>query len=353
MLSPQSSSSAALVNRRAPDYQARMAGTQKHRIFAVVLLACSPWFSRVASAQAAPANASQLSFAWAAPEGCASEQNVRARVDRILGTHATPHENVDARVRVVTDGSTYHAEIELNSAGQSSSRRVDDSSCDALADAVALIVALAVDPEAVAPKKEAPPPPAPVSPPSPSPSPPATIANRAENEPVQRHPIFVGGSILLDTATLAALAVGAEFVVGYNPKHVALEISGSWLAAQDARLAAGSTEGASEHALGIGARGCWEIFDSAFTIGPCGGAELTGIFADGFGSTQTSEASAALFRALLGGRAKLQFSRFALRLGAEAAIPFSRPSFVIDNAGTIQHISPATFRTTFGAELHF
>ncbi|MEO8875533.1 MAG: hypothetical protein ABI461_08100 [Polyangiaceae bacterium] len=345
-----------------------MAAQQKRRTSIALLLASAPFFSSAlccalacvvsrdarADDAAAASSRPQLTFAWSAPEGCEGERDVRARVDRILGTHATPHENVDAKVRVVTEGGTYRAEIELNSAGSSSSRRVDDASCSALADAVALIVALAVDPEAAAPKTDPTPPPPPAKPEPPKPTPPVSgkIADAAP-EHVTRRPFYFGASVLLDTATLASLAGGAELVAGYNPPHMALELSGTWLAGQDAHLSSVPTEGASEHALGIGARACWEIIDSAFTLGPCGGAELTGIFADGFGSTTPSEASAGLVRALLGGRAKLQFSRFALRLAAEAAIPFTRPSFVIDNGGLVQKISPASFRTTFGAEIHF
>ena len=287
-----------------------------------------------------------LTFTWSAPPQCGSEPDVRARVDRILGAHAAPHENVDARAVVSKDGETFRAEIQLFSAGQTSTRQVADSSCNALADAVALIVALTVNPEAVAEKKE-------TEEKKPAP-PPEKKPAAALSESAPRRPIYLGASFLLDTATLASLAVGAEFAVGYNPHHAAFELSGTWLAAQDARLAPASTQGASELALGSGARGCWEIFDAAFDVGPCGGAELAGIFASGFGATQTIDtSSAALFRALVGARAKLRFSRFALRLAAEAAIPFTRPSFVIDNAGTVQHISPATLRTTFGAEIHF
>jgi hypothetical protein len=287
-----------------------------------------------------------LTFAWTAPPECSSEPDVRARVDRILGARSAPHENVDARAVVSKDGEMFRAEIQLFSAGQTSTRHVDDTSCNALADAVALIVALTVNPEAVAEKKETEEK-KPIPPPEKKPDEPAS-----EKEP--RRPIYFGAGVLLDTATLAALAVGAEIVAGYNPHHAAFELSGTWLAAQDARLTPASSQGASEFALGAGARGCWEIFAAAFDVGPCGGAELGGIFANGFGATQdTGASSVALFRALLGARAKLRFSRFALRLAAEAAIPFTRPSFVIDNAGTVQHVSPATLRTTFGAEIHF
>src|SRR5450432_243968 len=116
-----------------------------------------------------------LTVTWSAPPECTSDTDVRARVDHILGAHALPHENVDARVSVAKDGEMFHAEIQLFSAGQVSTRQVGDTSCDALADAVALIVALTVNPEAITEKKEiepAKPPPPPPEKKSDEPAPP-------------------------------------------------------------------------------------------------------------------------------------------------------------------------------------
>ncbi|MEO7111683.1 MAG: hypothetical protein ABI183_14680 [Polyangiaceae bacterium] len=305
----------------------------------------------------------KLTFTWSSPAQCTTENDVRMRVDRILGSRSAPQENVDARAVVTQSGDVFRAEIQLNSAGQTSLRHVEDASCNALADAVALIVALTVNPEAAvssAPIETKPPEnkPAETKPTeekkSPPPSPQATSEKKIEaptGEFIRRRPSYFGADFLLDVATLKSLGAGAEVVAGFNPRHAAFELSGTWLSTQDAHYDA--TQGASETSLGAGARACWEIFDSSLDVGPCGGAELTGIFAQGFGATQKNDASVALFRALLGARAKLRFSRFALRLSAEAAIPFTHPSFVIDNAGKVQDVAALTLRTTFGAEIHF
>jgi hypothetical protein len=297
-----------------------------------------------------------LSFAWSSPAQCTTESDVRLRIDRILGPQSSMHENVDARAVVTQRGETFRAEIQLNSAGQTSLRHVEDASCNALADAVAFIVALTVNPDAALPPK------------TPETKTPETKSGESKkmpsspprkSEPVKtveiesRHPFYVGANFLLDVATLKSPGAGAEVVVGFNPRHAAFELSGTWLATQDAPYDADPTQGASEYSLGAGARACWEIFDSAIDVGPCGGAELTGIFAQGFGATQKDETSIALFRALAGARAKWRFSRFALRLGAEVAIPFTHPSFVIENAGKVQDVVAFTLRATFGAEVHF
>jgi hypothetical protein len=296
-------------------------------------------FAFDASAQNA---APHLTFSWSSPAECATENDVRMRIDRILGAQSTMHESVDAHANVTRAREIFRAEIQLNSAGQTSQRHVEDASCNALADAVAFIVALTVDPDAALP-----PPPQETKPTppkkSPTPSPPKkSEAPTPEIEP--RRPIYLGANLLLDVGTLKSAAVGAEVVAGFNPHHAAFELSGTWLSTQDARYDADPTQGASEYSLGAGARACWEMFDRAIDVGPCGGAELIGIFAEGFGTSQKSDTSVALFRALLGARAKWRFSRFALRLGAEAALPFTRPSFVIENAGKVQDVGPFAFR---------
>ncbi len=293
----------------------------------------------------------RLTFSWSSPAQCTTENDVRMRVDRILGPQSAMHENVDARAVVTESGETFRAEIQLNSAGQTSLRHVEDSSCNALADAVALIVALTVNPEAAIPPKL--PETKPVEQKKTPPPPPPKKIEPASSQVEPRRPIYFGADFLLDVATMKSLGAGAEVALGFNPHHAAFELSGVWLSTQDAHYPADPTQGASEYSLGAGARACWEIFDTSIDVGPCGGAELTGIFASGFGATQKTDTSVALFRALLGARAKWRFSRFALHLAAEAAIPFTRPSFVIDNAGNVHDVAALTLRTTFGAEIHF
>lgn len=292
-----------------------------------------------------------LTFTWSSPPQCTTENDVRMRIDRILGAQSAMHENVDAHATVTHSGESFRAEIQLNSAGQTSLRHVEDASCNALADAVAFIVALTVNPEAALP------PTLPETKPTPPKRIPTPTAPKKSDPAVPEEdphpPIYSGANFLLDVGTLKSVGAGAEIVVGFNPHHAALELSGTSLSPQDAHYDADPSQGASEYSLGAGARACWEIFDRAIDVGPCGGAELTGIFAEGFGTSQKTDTSIALFRALLGARAKWRFSRFALRLGAEAAIPFTRPSFVIDNAGTVQDLTAFMLRLTFGAEVYF
>ena len=75
--------------------------------------------------------------------------------------------------------------------------------------------------------------------------------------------------------------------------------------------------------------------------------------ASGFGSSSPSDASARLFRFTFAGRVAYRIWRLGLFAEAGAAIPLTRPQFVIENAGTVARISPVTFVGKIGAQVHF
>jgi hypothetical protein len=85
---------------------------------------------------------------WAAPEQCPNVEQVRTRVDELLAHAPTAvGEPIVADVRVIEGPSGFVAHLQLRS-GQSEGRReLGDPDCRELTEAVALIVALAVDPE--------------------------------------------------------------------------------------------------------------------------------------------------------------------------------------------------------------
>ena len=94
-------------------------------------------------------------------------------------------------------------------------------------------------------------------------------------------------------------------------------------------------------------------------IGPLGGAEIEALAADGAGGTATFHQSAVWVDACAGGIAAWPLSRLlALRLGVEAVIPLSRPSFVVLEPAPQAAIGlhrPAALggRMALGAELRF
>lgn len=153
-----------------------------------------PWLAALLVPAPAPEAAPQTAperagyrLSWAAPPDCPAEQDVRAAIDRSLGGHPRDR-SVDARVRVsALPGGEYHLELTL-AGPDAGHRELTARDCRELADAAALIVAIAVDPallerseaprveptpQGLVPQAPPPPPPEP-DPATPEPAPPPT-----------------------------------------------------------------------------------------------------------------------------------------------------------------------------------
>lgn len=83
---------------------------------------------------------------WRAPEGCPAQIEVAAEVDRLLAGRRV-EATVAVRAEVVKEGAGFAATVAIDAAAP---RTLRASGCDALARAVALVIAVAVDPIAVA-----------------------------------------------------------------------------------------------------------------------------------------------------------------------------------------------------------
>ena len=95
-----------------------------------------------------------LRVTWEAPAGCPSEDDVRARVDALLGGSQTAASGagmvVDARARVMSDG-TWSVSLQLASEDGARIRTIPGGrDCAEAAEAAAVVIAIAIDPEAAA-----------------------------------------------------------------------------------------------------------------------------------------------------------------------------------------------------------
>lgn len=96
-------------------------------------------------------DASSVDVVWDAPAGCPSAAAVRDEIDGLLGGAATVRARASLRVHAtVTRAERWTVTIETVSGAGSGHRSIEASSCDGLASASALIVALMIDPDAVA-----------------------------------------------------------------------------------------------------------------------------------------------------------------------------------------------------------
>ncbi len=96
--------------------------------------------------------ADRLALKWTAPAGCPAAAEVKAEVDRLLGaSRVQPAKAIDVSGAVSRDErGTWHVRLETPAGGTTRAREIHGASCRAVTDAAALVLALMIDPEAVA-----------------------------------------------------------------------------------------------------------------------------------------------------------------------------------------------------------
>ena len=327
----------------------------------------------VALLAARRAAAEDLRLTWKAPAGCPSVERVREAALKSAGRGGLEPLEADARVE---QGERWKVTIRSSRNGTAAEERtVEGASCAAVADATAVILAIAMIPpgkDAAASKAKVAPDgaEAPVEPasaeaaaaapaaanvPSTSTSTSTSEAERAgtggRNE---RHGFAgsVGGAT--DGTTMPAAALGARAGLAWTPGRARVEVVGSFFSAQS-KTTATSAAGARFNLLVAGARGCWALVQGPVELSPCVGLDLQTMSAKGFGATQNNyEANGAWMSAAAGGLFRLPLaSWFALRADVDAIVPFSRPTFVVEGDGAVHRPSAIGARAGIGAELLF
>jgi hypothetical protein len=342
--------------------------------------------SLAAPSSAGAAGGERVALRWSAPEGCPDASRVTREVDRLLGDESPrPALPLDVSATVTPSaGGNFTVRLETQGEGGPRVREIKGASCNAVADATALLIALVIDPAAVAratsppsspspsspfpssspPAAPSPPPPElpPLAPPLPDPLPLAPSPIPAVAPPADAgrargvRPSFrVQAWATADAGSLpgVSLAVGGKAAVVIEALRIELG-GGVWLDRR-ANLAQPASAGG-EVGLAVGsADACWSFLRAAqIELGPCLGFELGSLHADGFGASSTSSGSA-LWSAIQGGGllAWSPVSRVAALFRLDAAVPFARPTFVIDGLGSVYRSSPVVGRATLGVEVRF
>lgn len=291
----------------------------------------SIWFCAKAAFAAAPAE-----LEWRAPRGCPNKERVLSEVSRLVAT--TPTEPLRARAVVSRRGrGSYEVVLELAGAAQGV-RTLRARTCESVARATALIIALAIDPQAAAVVSEEPAEPAPPAPPPPEPAPaaPATAErpSAVPTSPTPRSAVAPHGLAFLgflgEKALLPRLAPGAELGAGLAWRFVRTDLSLGIVPRGTATLA-GHPEVSADFTLAfLSLRGCAGYTGESATLLGCAAVRGSRIWARGKGASPSfSEAAhvpslepGILFRAP-GGRG------IGVEAGANLVIPLRRPRFVI------------------------
>lgn len=309
-------------------------------IVAVVLLGPEP-------------DAPDVALSWRAPPTCPTQADVIARVHARIAARAAVRVQADAIVEPSAhDPGLWRLRLAVHGDDATAQREIEAKTCDALADAAAIILAVAatsadaptVEIPAPAPPTEPEPepsrePPAPgpaMSPTAPSPAPvdaPPIVAPTVERRPRPRARIAAHGGV--DHGAQPGTNATAVAEIGLHWSR--LRVSASAIYGFARRVATGEAEAVHRlAAAGISACGVAPL--AAFEVGGCVGGELGALVSDGTRGTALRGDRSWWGAASIGVVAGWRFApRWSLVLRTDAVVPAVRRRFFVgdDRVGRI------------------
>jgi hypothetical protein len=290
-----------------------------------------------------------------APDACADGSAIAEQAEGLLGRPLASVGGIDFEVDIASGARgvwRLRVDTVARSDGSRRTREIVGRSCAELVDAAAVAIALSVKASvaggesrpATEPIAKREPPPAPTSPSSPA---------SVKRPPPRGASAALG--LVADAGALPGLALGPAL-------EGSLRIGGLLVVAQAGLLPSEATIGTmgtnqigGDFTLIFGALlGCALTELKRITVAGCAGGELGRISGRGVGVTDP-RLGAALW---IAGRAELGVgipiaARLTLLVRVGAALPASRPTFVVNGAVPVHRASAVTFRSLLGIELRF
>jgi hypothetical protein len=313
---------------------------------AVAALFISSW-GGTAMAQAvreapdADASASGLALTWTAPADCQRGAAVRAKVLRLLGSRRAALVAVEVSVTVERQApSRFVALLETTTARGGGSKRLEGESCEAIALASSVVIALSIDPEASLDAEPATPEqPRPAPPPRPTPPPRKPSAaprprETRETKPYLHASIGVLFGLLGDPSAFTAAGVGVRH------RRLALELSGAVYQPRDVTRADRPKVGAELQLFSAELWSCYAAIPFALgALEVCPGGKLEYLRARAFGVSNPDEGGVLILAGVAALRGRLHPTSWlsgTLDVGV-AARPF-HPTFVLLGVGDVYEI---------------
>lgn len=290
-----------------------------------------------------------IELSWSAPEGCPTVVVVEQRVERILGRPLAAEQQaltVNAVVTQASDATPWSVTLESASGQRRASRTLQAASCDELASATAVFLAILIEPDGVEPQPTSTP--APVAPSNAAPPPAA-----AKREPAR---FALGISASVRSAALPSWAVGSTLhgSLSWQALRSSVGVSG-WLPVDDT-IEGSQNQGARLQLSSAYAKLCWQAHTAPLIPALCGGGELSILRGRGFGPNVEPRAATEVLGSLLGG-ATLRLrseEHLAVMLEADALVPLGDRQVVLGGDAPGQIYRPSWgFRLACGAEWAF
>lgn len=300
-----------------------------------------------------------IEIQWEAPAACPDATSVRATTERLLGKSLAAFEQVSVRAT---------GKVAANAAGkwQLSARlvvgeRVEEEvlvakECSALADAMALKVALAIDPLAVVEAVQ----PQPAPPARPSEPPAAATTDGAKppgteqraSEPLLRYGARLVGQVALGPLPGATPGVGLFFSAQVPALRV--ELGGEAFWGGVAKYDSPAGVGADLQLFAGVVRGCLTPASGAWRFPICAGTELGVMRGSGFGVPETSATSRLWGGLSLGPALEWRAtSRLSLWLEGDALLTLLKPEFHVRNLPSLYSPPTVSAKAAAGLEAHF
>ncbi len=325
-------------------------------------------------------SSSVVDLSWQAPTSCPSTDHVRTWIEALIPEFAVDSPVVRAQITVTSSASGYAAQLELQVDDQTHSRSLEAPDCVVLARAAAVVVAVSLDPVAVASSPplvtalDAPPPSAPPSaPPSPSPTPappprhtappvdpigPTVAPSRValpEAKPAPRlewgvrlGPAIGGG--VLPSAGVGALLAPFLGISGLHVRATAQYWTRRRISLDPRRDAAGEFR-----ILTGGVRICPRLSRERLHIPLCGGVDAGAVFGDGTGEAVMGARTARAPWAGVVLEPGVELSAtpwLSLWIALEGVISLYRPVFTIDGATAPWTAGAGGLRGLAGLQFH-
>lgn len=300
----------------------------RHTLLATAGALCCACLGSIRRAGAEPSGVFALD--WSAPGGCPSQQQVQAEIARLLGGDVVLHDGSDLEAKVtVSRGALWSADLTTEQAGRTGRRNIEAPSCQAAADGIALIIALSIDPDAVAASAQAP---------------------RAEKPPIpqapgsSKRPLQILGGVYAQGRVGALPGTDVGVGLGLGLAGAAWHTELRWTYGLRRDQVASLPSGASgRFNLATGSlTGCVDVDRTNLAFGPCAVAEAGRVSASGYGAT--AGFSRHVTWLAIGGGAFVSLSaskHLRTSLEVDALASLYRPDYVFDDLPGVVFKAPA------------
>jgi hypothetical protein len=288
-----------------------------------------------------------IDFTWTAPPACPTREQVIAELTKAVDAGGKELPPLTARAEVQQDGPTWHLELFTEMDGRQGSRLLRADSCEGLARAATLVLALTLGEglalrQAEVAAQQAPPPPQPPEPPATPPQPTRSTGDRSSSA------VLAWAAIALGTDPLGRLGPALGLGVAWQPSVLQVGVRlGATLPRSS--VFSGSSQRVKAFAINADVNACLvPTFESLQLLG-CLNAGLVTLLAQGRGSAADGSALIPLYQLGPSAGARWSFSEQAfLSLEVLSRLFVVQPELVVEGLPQRRQVETATVEAQLG-----